>query len=507
MRPKIHTIILCCVAMLIPAVVSAQVIISEIMYDAPGLEGSGEHDWVEVFNAGASAVDVSSYRFFEANTNHTLKLESGSASLPSGGYAVIASATSTFLADWPAFGGTLFDSSFNLNSTGELIGIRVDASDTTHDFTYSPAEAATNNGSSLHRASVSSAAFSAGTPSPGTGSLSASSGNSSDISSNFDSSTSTTTGSTGSPQATTNTSANTSAPVSSYVAPPEPQIFADAGDNRTVIVAADTEFVGRAYNRKKETISGHIRFLWNFGDGSTGEGQSVLHHFEYPGKYAVVLNIADNRDAASDRIIVTAEPAKLAFTHLPDGSIVIKNDAGRDLDLSSWIVRSFGRYFVVPKDSIILAGESLRIGEKTLGFRSSLETELDYPNGALALKAGTASENLEPKKLNTPDVLAPASPPPATRASAAPAPAPSVPTANQTGDMSLSETENDLSNIEDTHASSSQTAAAGATALDSGGSYFWWFGAVGLAVIGSGAVLASRRAGKREWKIIDDSEK
>ena len=167
---KIGGIVAAIFLTLFPFVVSAQAVISEIMYDAPGTEGSGEHDWIEVFNAGSSAVDISAYRFFEAGTNHTLKLESGSATLPSGGYAVIASATSTFLVDWPAFNGTLFDSSFNLNSTGELIGIRVDSSDTTHDFTYVPADAATNNGSSLHRASVSGTSFAAGSPSPGAGS-------------------------------------------------------------------------------------------------------------------------------------------------------------------------------------------------------------------------------------------------------------------------------------------------------------------------------------------------
>ncbi|MEK7107460.1 MAG: PKD domain-containing protein, partial [Patescibacteria group bacterium] len=309
---------------------------------------------------------------------------------------------------------------------------------------------------------------------------------------------------TSSPQANTTPSSNNSAPVSSYVAPPEPQIFADGGGNRTVIVAADTEFLGRAYNRKKETISARIRFLWNFGDGSTGEGQSVLHHFEYPGRYAVVLNIADNRDAASDKIIVTAEPAKLAFISLSDGSIMIKNDAGRDLDLSNWIVRSFGRQFLVPKDSIILAGESLRIGEKTLGFRSSSETELDYPNGALALKVGTVSENSDSKKPETP-ALAPvtANPPPIP---SAPAPPDHYGlTANQTDNATLSETENAADSAVDAQASSSQVAAAGATISDSGG-YMWWLGAIGLALAGTGAVLASRRAGKREWDIVEEKE-
>lgn len=483
---------------LFPFVASAQVVISEIMYDAPGLEGSGEHDWVEVFNAGASAVDISLYRFFEAGTNHTLKLESGSATLPSGGYAVIANATTTFLADWPTFGGTLFDSSFNLNSSGELIGIRIDSSDTTNDFTYSPSDAATNNGSSLHRVSVSGAAFAAGTPSPGTGSLSSSAGGSSDTGSGSGASTTTT---------TTTTSTNTYAPVSSYVAPPEPQLFADAGDDRTVIVAADTEFLGRAYNRKKETVSGNIRFLWNFGDGRTAEGQSVLHHFEYPGRYAVVLNIAENRDAASDKIIVTAEPAKLALASFSDGSVMIENNAGRDLDLSGWIVRSFGRYFVVPKDSIILAGESLRIGDKTLGFRSSPDTELDYPNGALALEAGAASGNPASEEVSEP-IVAPvsANPPPAPDALTAAMSAPPDMTVDQTGDVSPSETENAVDRIEDTQASSSQIAAAGAAVSDKDGSYLWWFGAFGLAVVGGGALVAARRIRKREWDIIEESQ-
>src|SRR3989344_592105 len=87
-----------------------------------------------------------------------------------------------------------------------------------------------------------------------------------------------------------------SAPVSSYVAPPAPEVFADAGDSRTVIVGADIRFDGRAYNRQKEILN-NTRFLWNFGDGATAEGQTVLHHFEYPGRYAVILTIAENKSA------------------------------------------------------------------------------------------------------------------------------------------------------------------------------------------------------------------
>ena len=304
---------------------------------------------------------------------------------------------------------------------------------------------------------------------------------------------------------TTTTSTNTPAPTSSYVAPPEPQIFADAGDNRTVIVAADTEFLGRAYNRKKETISSRIRFLWNFGDGRTAEGESVLHHFEYPGRYAVVLNIAENRDAASDRIIVTAEPAKLALTAFSDGSIMIGNSAGHDLDLSRWIVRSFGRSFVLPQGSIILAGESLRMGEKILGFRSSPETELDYPNGALALRAGTASADADSGKSDMSAAAPlPANSPATPATPAAPPPVPSDAEEEQGGVYST-ETVGAADSIEDTPASSSQ-AAAGAAVSDSGGAYLWWLGALGLAVVGGGAMVAARHVRRREWDIVEEKE-
>jgi hypothetical protein len=118
----------------------AQAVISEIMYDFPGTEGNGDHDWIEVRNAGTGTLDISGYRFFEANTNHTLKLDRGSAALLPGAFAVIANATSTFLLDYPAF-RERFDSSFNLNSIGELLVCSAPArggSVVDDSLTYSP---------------------------------------------------------------------------------------------------------------------------------------------------------------------------------------------------------------------------------------------------------------------------------------------------------------------------------------------------------------------------------
>ena len=287
----------------------------------------------------------------------------------------------------------------------------------------------------------------------------------------------------------TQTTTTTSNPVSSYVTPPEIQIFADGGDDRTVIVGADTEFWGRAYNRDREVLD-RVRFMWNFGDGSTAEGITVLHHFDYPGRYAVVLNIAEHRSAASDVIVVEAEPAQLSFTSNADGSVSIGNDAGRDLDLSRWVVRSFGREFILPDHSIILKDAAMHIMQKTLGFSAGLQTELAYPNGVVALRAGENTPEAIPPVSTTPAApSAVISVPPVSALVAPPSALPTLPGQNAEGEVAE-------------QATSSQVAAS-ATVVD--GSWGWWLGAFGLAFAGSGVAFAARRLGKREWNIVEET--
>ncbi|MEK7601502.1 MAG: PKD domain-containing protein [Patescibacteria group bacterium] len=298
----------------------------------------------------------------------------------------------------------------------------------------------------------------------------------------------------------TDTSAGTSstntapapAPVSSYVAPPVPQLFADAGGDRTVIVGADTQFNGRAYNRQKENVE-HVRFLWNFGDGSTADGPTVVHHYAYPGRYAVMLTIAQNLDAVSDRIVVTAEPAKLAFDVPSDGSVAIENHAGRDLDLSGWIVRSTGQLFTLPEGSVILSNETMRIPQKTLKFWSGTQTELDYPNGVVVLRANESSGMVVPAPVSAPSPSPVPSVAPVARAQAAPS---GKPAQEDLPEEITAETA-------PTASPEGQTAAA-AAAVSSNGMY-WWLGALALSALAGGAVFVVRRIKAGEWDIVEET--
>jgi competence protein ComEA len=279
-----------------------------------------------------------------------------------------------------------------------------------------------------------------------------------------------------------------SAPTPSYVPPPVPEVFADAGADRTVIVGADTEFDGRAYNRDKVLLD-KVRYMWNFGDGSTAEGPAVLHHYDYPGEYAVVLDVAAGTASVGDELIVTAEPAKLAFTVNADGSVSIENLAGRDLDLSFWHVSSYNELFTLPSHSIILTNETMRIPHTTLKFYANLQSTLQYPNGVVALAANQSTESAPAAPVSAAQAVAPQ---PQAKPPAAPAVSVKLQTASAQSDGVAP-----TSNATDTGALS-QTAAASVSAE---GLSWWWLGALALALIGGGGIYAIRRQREGEWDI------
>lgn len=145
-----------------PHIVSAEILISEIMYDLPGLDA--KHEWIEIVNTGKSVADLTDWRFFEDDTNHRLTVVMGSALLSPGARAVIADNTDIFLSDWPDFSGTLFDSSFSLKNTGELIAIRNAELAEVSVVVYMSSWGGKGNGDSLQFFET---AWKAGPPTPG----------------------------------------------------------------------------------------------------------------------------------------------------------------------------------------------------------------------------------------------------------------------------------------------------------------------------------------------------
>ncbi len=338
----------------------AKVSVSEIMYDVEGTDTGRE--WVEFFNDG-DGVDITGWRFYENDTNH--KITGENFSIPANSYFIVANNVDKFSEDNPSFSGLLFDSAFSLSNSGETFGIKDSELGEVDTVTYDSGLGANGDGNSLQ---LVNGKWISGIPTLGTSNVSVSQ-NSADENLGDD---------------------DNDAPVVSQNTPLIKQkIFAEAGENRNLIVGADSIFKGETYGLQGEPIN-NARYIWSFGDGGSKEGQNILYAYKYPGKYVVILNVASGEYSANDRILVNVLPADIVVSvaDTEAGFIEIDNRSDYELNLSWWRIRSGNQYFSLPKDTIILPKSKIRLSVGTIGFVNFdlNQTYLLYPNGEIANK-------------------------------------------------------------------------------------------------------------------------
>ena len=346
---------------------SAQVVISEIMYDLDGADE--DREWIEIQNTGNTEVDISSWKFYEGASNHGLTLSQGTPSLLPGAFAVIVDSPNNFLSDNAGFSGAIFDSSFSLSNTGEILAIRDGTLVDIDSLTYSSDWGAKGDGSSLQKVG---GVWVAGAPTPGaTNAGSAESGASA---------------------STENTSSNTSSSSQTYstgggASLIEQTIFPNAGPDKTVIAGATVVFEGEALGIKKEPLL-NARFVWNFGDGETAEGKKVSHTYRYPGENIVVLNVASDERSVSDKAVVTVTESRVSISAVlsgEDGYVEIANSSLNEVDISWWQISDGLKVFIIPSGTLILSSKKVRFANSITKLAPNEENAaLYYPSGKAA---------------------------------------------------------------------------------------------------------------------------
>lgn len=349
----------------LPQEVLAAVQITEVMYDVSGSDTNRE--WIEITNTGSSAVDVSGYRLYEANTNHALTLVSGSATLTAGASAVIVDDVAKFTVDWPQFSGTVFDASFDLSNTGETLALKDSSLSVLDTVSYSSSMGAAGDGTSLSRIGSS---FSPASPTPwmyGSG-ASVSPG--------------TVSGSVQTQLLSPERSVNQTTAV---VTAPTLTVHIDTA--RTSFVGGGAFFTGEAFLVDGRPLTS-ARYLWNFGDGTTAEGMSVFHTYTYVGVYDVALTVAYNFSEGTARTAVEVIPTHVSLFVEDDGSLTIGNDTDAPLDVGLWRLVYGTSSFLIPKHTVVLAGGGIRFAPQVLQFMVREGTYADatllYPNGVIA---------------------------------------------------------------------------------------------------------------------------
>lgn len=369
------------------ALFASSVSINEIMYDPQGADADAQgnsHEWIEIYNGGASPIPLGAWKLFEAKTNHTITKVSGDDTVAAGGYAIIADDPTEFLADHPGFLGQVFDSSFSLSNTGETLILRDKDLNDIDTATYTKADGGAGDGNSLQWIR---GGWHGAPPTPGAPSSSESGASGSGVGS-F--------GEEGATSSEQSSSQNTHV-MGASLWPTDPQVFADAGPaERSVVVGADAVFTGRVWGLKKEPIE-NARMQWVFGDGGSSEGHAVLHHYRYPGTYIVILTGSSGYFSGTDRVVVHAVPAQVSISRVlrsPESFIEIKNDGGEDLDLSGWFLRAATTTFEFPPNTILAARNAVVFPGDITHIAPSTETQdvtLLYPNGTTAIRYEPAS--------------------------------------------------------------------------------------------------------------------
>jgi hypothetical protein len=160
-------------ALAMPAAALAQAVITEIMYDPVGADSG--HEWIEIYNASATAIPLTSWKLYGGDTGHKITAASGGASVAPHSFAVIAASAVKFQSDYPDFAsgsGQLFHSAFSLNNSGMTIALYDASSSIIDSASYDSGSGALGDGNSLQRPPDDAAQFSPHVPTPGTAMLS-----------------------------------------------------------------------------------------------------------------------------------------------------------------------------------------------------------------------------------------------------------------------------------------------------------------------------------------------
>ena len=382
-----------------------KIIINEIMYDIGGSDDG--YEWIEVYNTGFGDVDLSTLKFFEAETNHAISAFNGGTSvISSAGFAIVAEDPEKFLIDWPDYQGLIFDSSFSLSNEGETLTIKDADGNIIDQISYTSDQGGAGderslqrNGDNLIEALPTPGAINKTTveppppPDDSNDNSSGSSGGGGGSSNNSSTSSGSSGGSSG---------GSTSNPAKKTTIKASPAKISLKIDSPDYVIA------NSSFNISASGETG--KYVWNFGNGETIEkkdGESFAFTYQFPGEYKIILNYFKDEKAkslkATAKIKVEENPIIISSVK-DDGSVEIKNSATHELDLSGWVVKAGETSFILPEETVLVAGGKIVLSAKIIKVAiGEKDISLLYPAGGTAFSFGVkpveATKVSEPKPL------------------------------------------------------------------------------------------------------------
>lgn len=159
-----------------------------------------------------------------------------------------------------------------------------------------------------------------------------------------------------------------------------PRMFIETPELIQVVAGDDHAFKVVAKNTHGATYMGALVF-WNFGDGSTVQGNNIYHKYEFPGKYTAYIEVRYGSEVVSKKIEVVVREADISFVIANPHEARIENGDKEELDVSHWRIVDGVNVFSFPGHTYIAPENSISISSEIAGFLFSDFSSLTYPNG------------------------------------------------------------------------------------------------------------------------------
>jgi len=126
-----------------------------------------------------------------------------------------------------------------------------------------------------------------------------------------------------------------------------------------------------------DTIADSLQYIWNFGDGEVGTGETATHQFSFPGRYVVVVEGIFKRQQYAARFEIEVLPVTVELERNHDNSVTLTNSGDQELLLSEYRLVD-AESFQFPPHSILLPGQEITIGADKLGSNDDNELVVLY---------------------------------------------------------------------------------------------------------------------------------
>lgn len=129
---------------------------------------------------------------------------------------------------------------------------------------------------------------------------------------------------------------------------------------KRVSVGQPTVFVALPSGLEDEELH-TLRYLWNFGDGTTGTGRTPSHVYAHPGSYIVMGTVSRQGHEIVIRTEIAVSPRSITVEKDAEGGVTIRNSAPHEVEISRYELSDGARTFVIPDQTYLLPKASITL--------------------------------------------------------------------------------------------------------------------------------------------------